>query len=182
MILSYLGALKTWVYDAVFIVFPPGPISLRLPTLLAGAATVWLFFLLLFRVAGRASAWLGALLLATDPSFLLNETIDFGPVAFHHLLKMGALLLILRFVDSRRILYLAIAFFFFGLAMWDKALYTWSLVGLGCATAAVYPAAVRRHVNAKAAGWALAGFVLGAAPLIVYNIAGNWTRFGRMPS
>src|SRR5690348_4975182 len=50
MIISYLGALKTWLYNPYFLLWAPGPVTLRLPTVLAGAVTLWLFFALLDRV------------------------------------------------------------------------------------------------------------------------------------
>src|SRR5580692_9274117 len=39
MMLSYLGALKTWFYNLLFLAMPPRPLSLRLPMLLIAAAT-----------------------------------------------------------------------------------------------------------------------------------------------
>src|SRR5271167_3460779 len=65
MLMSYMGALKAWFYIALFSVAKPAAVSLRLPTILLGAAAIWLFFLLLDRTAGRRAAWIGALLLAT---------------------------------------------------------------------------------------------------------------------
>src|ERR1035438_5173891 len=68
---SYVGALKSWFYLALFAVVRPGPVSLRLPTVLAGAAAIWLFFLLLDRTISRRAAWIGAALLATDSMFVI---------------------------------------------------------------------------------------------------------------
>src|SRR5690349_12384370 len=64
MLLTYLGALKTWLYNPLFAIWRPGPVSLRLPMLLVGAGTIVLFFLLLDRSIGRRAAWIGAALLA----------------------------------------------------------------------------------------------------------------------
>src|SRR5258706_1173653 len=77
MLISYLGALKTWLYSGIFAIFPPGPVSLRLPTVLAAAVSLVLFFRLLDRVAGRRAAFIGTLLLATDTSYLLISATDF---------------------------------------------------------------------------------------------------------
>src|SRR6516162_3177908 len=81
MLISYLGALKTWLYNPYFALWPPSPFSLRIPAVFAGIAGLWLFFALLDRVASRPAAWIGTLLLATDSSFLLVESTDFGFVA-----------------------------------------------------------------------------------------------------
>ena len=171
MLLSYLGALKTWMYNLIFAVWTPGPIPLRLPTLVFGAATIVLFFVILQRAAGRRAAWIGALLLASDPSFFLNEAIDFGPVALHHLLKLAALWLLIRFVDTDRRRFLVGAAFLLGLAMWDKAIFAWSLAGLTTAIAVIYPRELWQRCSIRNLGLGAAGFLIGAAPLLAYNIA-----------
>src|SRR6185436_14395064 len=87
MLISYVGALKTWIYSGIFAIWAPGPLSLRLPMVLLAAASLILFFRLLDRVVGgtagrkaaqRNTAWIGTLLLATDTSFLLIGATDFG--------------------------------------------------------------------------------------------------------
>ena len=56
MIMSYIGALKAWLYAPVFLLWRPSPVSLWLPVILCGALTVWLFVCLLKWVAGRRAA------------------------------------------------------------------------------------------------------------------------------
>jgi hypothetical protein len=70
MLISYLGALKTWLYKGIFLFAAPRPVVLRLPMLLFAAASLWLFFELLDRTIGHCAAWIGTLLLATDTSYL----------------------------------------------------------------------------------------------------------------
>jgi 4-amino-4-deoxy-L-arabinose transferase-like glycosyltransferase len=60
MLMSYLGTLKAWIYSPIFRVFGTGVSALREPVLLAGVASVWLFYLLLRRVAGERAASLDA--------------------------------------------------------------------------------------------------------------------------
>jgi hypothetical protein len=64
---------------------------------------------------------------------------------------------------------LAGAFFCFGLAMWDKALFAWALIGLFAATSIVFPRELRRAINARSLAVALLAFAIGAAPLIRFN-------------
>jgi len=49
MLMSYVGTLKSWIYAPIFRVFGTGVSPVRDPMLLAGVASVWLFFLLLRR-------------------------------------------------------------------------------------------------------------------------------------
>lgn len=166
MILSYLGALKTWIFLPIFAVWEPDATSLRLPMLIAGAATVLLFFVFLDRVAGRTAAWAGTFLLSTDPSFVLNEAIDFGPVALHHFIKLAALVALLEWHRTQRIRWWSLGFFLLGLAMWDKAIFAWSLAGLAAGALVL-----RVRITPRLAAAAALAFAVGAAPLIAYNIA-----------
>ena len=110
MVITYIGALKTWIYAPVFRIFGTGVWQLREPAVLAGAVSVWLFFLLLRRVAGMRAAVIGACLLAADSDYLLTVCYDWGPVALQHLLVVGGLLLALRFCQTGQELALGGAF------------------------------------------------------------------------
>lgn len=177
MLISYLGALKTWFYNFVFLFTPPRPMVLRVPMLLLAAGTLWLFFELLDRTLGRRAAWIGTLLLATDTSYLLMNTADYGPVTLQFVFKLGALVLLMRFHQgasfhkgaSRGAL--GGAFFLLGLGLWDKAVFAWVLFGLAVAAVAVFPRDVRKHLSG--ANIAVAGLAMlaGALPLVIYNIA-----------
>lgn len=171
MLISYLGALKSWLYNPYFALWRPSAFSLRLPAVLAGVATLWLVFTFLDRIASRKAAWIGTLLLATDSSFLLIETTDFGFVALQFVLKLSAILLLLRFHRDGHIATLAAGFFLFGLALWDKAVFAWVLAGLAVATAVVFPAALWRHFTLRNLAIAVGSMSLGALPLLIYNTA-----------
>lgn len=174
MLMSYLGALKTWLYSGILDVFPPSRWTVRLPVLFLGAVTVWLFVELLQEIQGSWAAWLGGLLLATDTMFLVTACFDWGPVAIQHLLIVAGLLLIVRFVlrSGRAVLFWG--FFCLGLGLWDKALFEWNLSGLAVAALIVYPAAVRARLTIRNTALAAGGLALGALPLIVYNLVSGW--------
>jgi hypothetical protein len=171
MLLSYLGALKTWFYSVWFLAWRPGRISLRLPMLLIAAATLWQFFLLLDRTVSRRAAWIGTVLLASDSSYLLMNTADYGPVTLQFFLKSSAILLVVKFHRTGSRWALAAGFFLIGLALWDKAVFLWILFGLGVAVMAVFPREVRRALTLRNLGAAAAGVLVGALPLVIYNIA-----------
>jgi hypothetical protein len=176
MLISYLGAVKTWFYKGVFLFAAPRPIVLRLPMLLFAAASLGLFFELLDRTISRRAAWIGTLLLATDTSYLLLNTADYGPVTLQFVFKLAALVLLVRFHQNTPFLQnsrrdLALAFFLFGLGMWDKAIFAWVLFGLAIAAMSVFPRDLRKHLSR--ANIAVAGLAMlaGALPLVIYNIA-----------
>ena len=170
MMMSYLGALKTWLYAPIFQIWHPAAASIRVPMLVAAAATVWLLFMLLRRISPVRAALVGALLLATDATYLLTSCFDWGPVALQHLLLTGGVLLLVAFAQGRRLLPLAGGCFLFGLALWDKALSCWMLGGFTVAVLAVYGRDVVRLFTIRRAATAAAAFSLGALPFLLYNL------------
>jgi hypothetical protein len=177
MLMSYLGTLKAWLYRPVLKNLRPSLWTLRMPVLLAGALTVWLFFLLLRRTAGVAAAVFASLLLATDPLFLLTTVLDWGPVALQHLLLVSGVAFLLRFSFTGSWKPLAGGFLVFGLALWDKALFSWSLTGLALATLIVFPRELWRLLTPLRMIIALVAFALGALPLILYNVNYDFNTF-----
>lgn len=170
MLMSYLGALKSWLYAPLFQLVTPTAVSVRMPMLLAGAATVWLFHDLLNRVAGRRAAAIGGLLLATDTMFLLTTCFDWGPVALQHLLLVAGMLAVQAVYHTGQRNALALGFFFFGLALWDKALALWILSGIGVAALLVFPREIRKLATPGNTAVAAGAFLAGALPFVFYNI------------
>jgi len=170
MLLSYLGTLKSLIYAVVFAFCTPTPASTRLPVLLIGVLTIWLFSVLLVRIAGRAAAIAGAVLLATDPTFLLTDLFDWGPAALQHLLLVAGMLALFRYYESERRIWLASGCFLYGVAMWDKALFIWSLTAMAVAGMVIFPRTLWRLATWRAAGIGGLAFVIGAWPLIWFNI------------
>jgi hypothetical protein len=170
MLMSYMGTLKSWLYAGILNVFPPSCWTVRLPVLFLGAVTVWLFVDLLQEIQGIRAAWLGGLLLATDTMFLVTACFDWGPVVLQHLMIVAGLLLIVRFALRSGSSALFWGFFCLGLGLWDKALFLWNLGGLAVAALIVYWGAVRARLTVRNTALAGGGLVLGALPLIAYNL------------
>ncbi len=170
MVIQYQGALKAWLFYPILQFLEVNEFTLRLPTLLLGAASVWLLYSLLERTHSRRAAVIGALLLATDATFLLSSAYDFGPVALLHFLMLAGILSVLRYEQTRKLSFLALGFFLFGLALWEKSLFLWMLGGLGVATLAVFPRRVSALATPKALIVAFLAMCFGALPLIWYNV------------
>jgi hypothetical protein len=169
MILPYLGAFKAWLYYPLLQSFDVTPVLLRLPVLFLGTVSVWLFFAILNRTVGRRTAIAGALLLATDASFVVATTYDFGPIAFLHCFLLAGVLLLLQYERTGASKYLALAFFIFGLALWHKALFIWMLDGLAIAAVCVFPGRVTAMLTPRRAALAVLSLCVGAMPLIYFN-------------
>jgi hypothetical protein len=177
MLLSYLGTLKTWIYIPILTLMRPSYLTIRLPALLIGALSIWLFTCLLDRAHGRRVAWVGGVLLATDTVYLLTTCFDWGPVALQHALALAGIALLLKFASTGKRTTLFWGFFWFGLALWDKALFLWLFIGLGAATAAVFPRELWLRATPRNLGLAAAGLLMGALPLVAYNAVSNFDTF-----
>jgi 4-amino-4-deoxy-L-arabinose transferase-like glycosyltransferase len=177
MLMSYVGALKGWLYRPVFKIFGISIWTIRVPALLAATATIWLFFLLLRRVAGDRAALLGCALLAADSIYLLTACFDWGPVALAHLLLISALLLLLEFQRKPRSTSLAAASFLLGLALWDKAIAEWMISGIAIALMVFYCRPILSLVTPRRLALAAGAFLIGALPLIVYNARTHGATF-----
>ncbi|HEY2012343.1 MAG TPA: glycosyltransferase family 39 protein, partial [Bryobacteraceae bacterium] len=183
MLMTYLGALKSLIYKPIFTVFGTGIFALRVPMLLAGTVSVWLFFLLLRRIAGERAALIGCALLAVDSIYLTTVCFDWGPVAIQHLAMVGGALLLVRFYQqdghSTHGGHWALAggFFLLGLAMWDKALAIWTLSGMAIAGILTLPRQIFNATTRRRVGVALLAFTLGALPLLIYNAKNHWGTF-----
>ncbi|MGH9721457.1 MAG: ArnT family glycosyltransferase [Bryobacteraceae bacterium] len=170
MLMSYLGALKAWLYAPIFAIWRPSALSVRLPAILAGAATIWLFYRLVQKVSGERAARIACALLACDAMFVLTTTLDWGPVALQHLLTTGGALAMVSYAQTGTLKLLALGSFLFGLGTWDKALFLWMLSGLIAAAVVVCPKELWRLFSLRSAAVALGCYCLGAAPLIAYNV------------
>ncbi len=169
MLMTYLGCLKTLIYAPVFKLFGTGVYAVREPALLFGAISVWLFFLLLRRIAGNRAGLIGCWLLAADSLYLLTTCYDWGPVALQHLLIVGGVLSLVRFYQTLSSISLFLGFLSFGLALWDKALAIWMLSGLGVAGILTFWREIYGVIGFRRVLISASALALGAMPLIFYN-------------
>jgi len=170
MLMSYLGTLKAWIYQPLFKIFSTGILTIRLPALLTGVLSLWIFYLLLGRIAGRRAALIGCGLLASDAIYLLTTCFDWGPVALQHLLLLSGIFLLIRFWQQGHEFSLAAGFFLCGLALWDKALAVWILSGLAVAAAITLPQQILTRLTLRRLALAAVSLSAGAFPLTLYNI------------
>lgn len=178
MQMSYLGTLKALVYAPVFRIWGFNDWTLRMPVLLLGGVSVWLFFLTARRLGGAKAALAATALLATDACYLLTAVFDWGPVVIQHVCLTAGLYAMVRFGQEGRARWLFAGAFFAGLGVWDKALFFWVLGGFGLGVLLVYPREVWRTArDRRRAGVAVLGFVLGAAPFLHYNLKTGWRTF-----
>lgn len=186
MIMDYVGALKTYLYYPIFTIFGVNVWSVRLPMVVAGALTIFSFYKLTELAVSRKAAAAGAFWLATDPLVLMTTTFDWGPVALEHLLLVTGCYFLWRSAGvqshsgekwSAAERYLAGGFLCFGLALWNKAIFSWALTGLTAASLVTLLPYLRRSLSRRNVAIAATAFAIGALPLILYNVKSGGTTF-----
>jgi len=177
MSLSYLGALKSWLYWPFRDQLSAGLV--RVPWVLSAAVCLLLTYLICRRLAGRSAGLLSALLLAIDPAFLFLHRLDWGPVAIATLLRVTSLALVLRWRvvggDAR----LIAAAFLIGVGLYDKVIFAWYVAALVVAALATWRWWRLPRVRTMAAS--VVALALGALPLLAYNIRFPLATFGNNP-
>ncbi len=170
MINSYAGALKTWIWWPIFKVWYPSTYSLRVPAMLIAAIAMVMFWPIMVRAGGRRAAAIATILLATDSMYLMTSVFDWGPCALQHFFLVAVMLTFIRYHETGKPAFLALASFLAGLALWEKALFFWLAGGLGAACLAIYPRYIWQRVSARNLAIAAGSFAIGAMPFIMYNV------------
>ncbi len=179
MVMTYVGTLKSWIYRPVVSLFGVSPRTVRLPAILISAASVLVTGLvLLLATQSRAATLIACAMLACDPLYVMYSRWDHGPVVTLHLLMMLAVLFGVLFARENRLRYAALAGFCMGLALWEKAIMVWFLIGFGCALVLVVRLRTLRPVRLVQCVVVFAvSLSTGALPLIVYNARNDLVTF-----
>ncbi len=170
MLLSYVGALKSWLFAPLYAAGWLNVWSIRLPALVLAAVTILLLAWLAKELGGWSAAVVIVWLLATDAVFLLTAVFDWGPVVLQNLLLAAALLLFYRWSRTDRKWLLFWGTLVIGLALWDKALFVWNLSAMVVSLLLFGFSAARRRITMQNASLVILGLLLGTMPLILFNI------------
>lgn len=182
MIVDYVGALNTY---GLLLFFKIGGISvgvMRFWSIFVGTIILGLTYLLAREMAGLRAAFLAALLLAVQPSFVFfsrqgiyvtNTTIAFS---------LAILLALWRLARTGKLRWWWLTAFLAGLGLWAKFIMLWPLVATVVLAPLVWvlrqkvelhPAAgftPRQLLRPRAALIALAAFLLGLSPFLIFNL------------
>lgn len=135
-----------------------------------GAVAVANLFLLLRLWLGRIiPSLIGAVTLAVSWTFW-QQSVMAEVYTLHAALMLGELIVLLRYIRTKRPAYLYVLGLFNGLAI---ANHMWAVFGLGCYTVFLFVLLVRRQLGAKHFGIIALLWVIGALPyeyLVIKNI------------
>jgi len=187
MLLDYMGSLGGYLTLPFLMVFGPGYVAARAQPIFFSCVTILLAWLLARRWFGAPVAVVTVLLLATNPSFIWFSRQGISVTSVMTVFSLGSLLLLdaaqerlLAQGRAAKAVAMALAAgLLIGLGLWAKLLFLrWVIVLVVMGVVLNWPA---HHAQAGFRGVLAAlalGSVLGAFPLIYYNIAG-WLRDGQ---
>lgn len=170
MTMGYLGGLKTILFVPIAAAVRLGPKSIRYFTILIGTLGLMATAAFARRLLGPAVAALGAVLLATDASYLIFCRTDYGPTALMMLLKGLAMWQLIVWWQSGLSWPLYRAAFAMGLGVYNKTDFLWILIALAVAVLLIAPSSFAR-LTRKGTLLAAFLFMAGCLPLIRYNLA-----------
>ena len=174
MLMPYIGALKAYLYAPIFAIFKPGVIAVRLPTVILGLLTLILTFVVVKPWLGEKVALVTLFLLASDPTFIFTNKLDWGPAALMMVLRMASLYLLQRWLVAAKPWLLALAGLLLGLGIYEKVIFIWFVAALLIAFPICFWQRVKSPMSLRALSLFLGCFVLGCCPLIAYNLRFHW--------
>ena len=191
MIMDYVGAVNTYLMIPFFALLGVNVYSLRLMTVVLSAVTLVLAYRVGRRFFGEAVALLATFLLAIHPSFVFWSRMGITVTSVMTVFSLGSLLAFLEWWDRRDGRWFVVGCLLLGLGLWSKLLFLWWIVALAGRGPRASGLAgdlggrrldprfdlrhSRRSWRGGISGLASLAFLLGAAPLIWYNLVSGAT-------
>ncbi len=170
MIMRYIGAVKCYLYAPIFALFGTSVTTVRLPVVLLGLVTLGFTYATVKAMLGGEIALLSSALLATDPSFIFANRLDWGPNSLMMVFKTISLFLLWRWLTVGKTSRLALAAFVLGVGLFDKVVFVWFVGALLLAFPICFWPEIKPRLRRGTVVIALASFLAGCSPLIAYNI------------
>jgi Dolichyl-phosphate-mannose-protein mannosyltransferase len=175
LIMPYLGALKAWLYAAVFWLFGVSALTIRLPAILIAAFTLLIFFQLMKSHVGTVWAIITTWLMTVDPANLFPSRLDWGPTVLMHFFQAAVIALWFSYRDKPKLWKLVFICICAGLGFFDKFNFIWLIVAFILGIALCYPDSLKNlWVSCSRFARAVAGIVLligmGATLILILPI------------
>lgn len=149
MLMSYIGALKAWLYYPIFGLFGVSTLTVRLPVILIGGLTLWLNSRVVANAFSEKAALLFLLMAAVEPTTIFHTRLDWGPTALMMLFRSLMLLNTILWLKTQQKRYLAFAVTAIVFGTFDKLNFLWFAPGLAAAVLLVYPREVFDFIKSQ---------------------------------
>ena len=162
--LGYVGAVKAWLHAPLFGLFGANVWTVRLPSILLGAATLFMLWSFVRRELGVAWAALLVILLCLDPVLIGHARLDWGPHMLATFLRVVSLVALWRWLQTGRMHWLALACGALLVGFFDKLNFLWVI---GAWLGALALVAGRQAAGRLRDGWPWQPLLAGATAAIL---------------
>ena len=118
--LGYVGAAKAWMHAPLLAAFGINVWTVRLPSILVGAAALLVLWWFVRRDLGTVWAVLLLALLATDPVLINHARLDWGPHTLAAFLRVLSLVALWRWLQTGATRWLVVLSVALLVGFWDK--------------------------------------------------------------
>jgi hypothetical protein len=170
---DYIGAINTYAAIPIFLLLGINPVSLRIMAIIIGLLTLLLTFWLAELLYGPLVAALAVLLLAVNPTFVFWSRQGVFVTSVTAAIGLGVALMWLYWWRTGCRRYAIAGAFLIGLGLYAKFLFLWLIFAL-CFGAVLLNLHRWRDFSRRLLqvplGYSVLAFLLGCAPLLVYNL------------
>lgn len=147
LLMPYIGALKAYLYMPIFFIFGVSPASIRLPTILLTAVSIYILFKTIHIAFNRKIAWITFILLVLDQNIAAHTRIDVGPNAIEFFLKSLCLLLLFKIYTTGKRSFIVLLFCIFVLGVFNKLNFAWFIISLMIAAAVLFSDTIKTKIK-----------------------------------
>lgn len=102
-VISYIGALKSWIFIPIFKIFGFNYFSVRIPMILLSMVSLWLVYKTVnISFKKPFLAWMILVALVTESTFITMVRTDVGPIAIEYFCKILSILLIFKYLQNKK--------------------------------------------------------------------------------
>lgn len=169
MVMDYKGTVHTYLAIPFFLLLGINVFALRLSTVTFAALALLTTYFLAKELYDRRAAAVAFLLLAVNPSFIFWSRQGILWTSVMTLFSTGGLLFLLKWWHKESPTYLYLGALCLGLGMSAKLLFLWFPLALA-ATWLILRRSFASHLDSAQAAVAIPFLLVGASPLLVYNL------------
>jgi hypothetical protein len=133
MLMSYIGALKAYIYFPIFKIFGISPLTIRLPAIFISLISLLMVFTIARICFNNLASAILVSFVAVDPIFIFMTKLDFGPIVLAMLLKLLVLFFFLKMITTLSTRYLWPLTISCILGLYDKLNFIWFVIALASA-------------------------------------------------
>ena len=127
LLMPYIGALKAWLYIPIFYLFETTYYSVRLPSIIIVAVSLFFLICLVHKMFGAQIAFLSAIMFIFNPNIIFHARLDWGPTSLMFLFRNLMFFCGYLYTYNRKPYFLLFAFLFAALGVFDKLNFVWLL-------------------------------------------------------